>query len=57
MSKRMFQENKARQIFRKLNISYPVLLTNVGQNFYLTQIVCVRLVIIQKIYNIRDVVL
>ena len=50
MSKRMFQENKARQIFRKLNISYPVLFTNVGQNFYLTQIVYVRLV-----YNPQDI--
>ena len=25
ISKRMFQENKARQIFRKTNISYPLI--------------------------------
>ena len=27
MSKRVFQENKARHIFRKTNISYPLILT------------------------------
>ena len=27
ISKRMFQENKARQIFRKKNISYPLIRT------------------------------
>ena len=27
MSKRVFQENKARQIFRKTNISYPLIRT------------------------------
>ena len=27
ISKRVFQENKARQIFRKTNISYPMILT------------------------------
>ena len=28
ISKRMFQENKARQIFRKTNISYPLIRTH-----------------------------
>ena len=27
ISKRVFQENKARQVFRKLNISYPLIHT------------------------------
>ena len=27
ISKRLFQENKARQIFRKINISYPLIRT------------------------------
>ena len=27
ISKRVFQENKARQIFRKTNISYPLIRT------------------------------
>ena len=29
ISKRVFQENKARQIFRKMNISYPLIHTYV----------------------------
>ena len=29
ISKRVFQENKARQIFRKRNISYPLIRTHV----------------------------
>ena len=28
ISKRVFQENKARQIFRKTNISYPLIRTS-----------------------------
>ena len=45
ISKRVFQENKARQIFRKTNISYPLIRTdmqflcssNLGQNTKLRQ--------------------
>ena len=32
ISKRMFQENKARQIFRKMNISYPLIRTRTSRN-------------------------
>ena len=32
-SKRVFQENKARQIFRKTNISYPLIRTHYFSRF------------------------
>ena len=35
ISKRVFQENKARQIFRKANISYPLIRTLKMENFSL----------------------
>ena len=31
ISKRVFQENKVRQIFRKTNISYPLIRTSGGK--------------------------
>ena len=38
ISKRVFQENKACQIFRKTNISYPLIRTNVVRNICFSQI-------------------
>ena len=34
ISKRVFQENKACQIFRKTNISYPLIHTRTDENHY-----------------------
>ena len=40
ISKRMFQENKARQIFRKTNISYPLIHTRMIRRFALLLTSC-----------------
>ena len=51
ISKRVFRENKARQIFRKTNISYPLIRTRMCANQGVRNVFCLITDDISYFYN------
>ena len=54
--KRVFQENKAHQIFRKTNISYPLIRTNEVTNLnIILVIIFMKFLCVEKISNLQTI--